>query len=189
MNSNGGWRKVAIQPMISLPVFIPQPAPGTYDPPPPIRSRMIRSEAHRGRIQGSPRRRHPLFLKLFYPRPCCIGEMLVSSFWLLNLSTKSYGATIQKKNLFHYIPVVLLLYGASPYLRIGHHRQYSPGFKGPSLIQFTLAPITLGPQDGNVTSYKSFLFHAVELNLGTYKAARFRRRTLHVRSRAEPNSN
>ena len=83
------------------------------------------------------------------------------------MSTKSYGATIQKKHLFHYIPVVLLLYGASPYLRIGHHRQYSPGFKGPSLIQFTLAPITLGPQDGNVTSYKSFLFHAVELNLGT----------------------
>ena len=186
MNSNGGWRKVAIQPMISLPVFIPQPAPGTYDPPPLIRSRMIRSEAHRGRIQGSPRRRHPLFLKLFYPRPCCTGEMLVSSFWLLNLSTKSYGATIQKKNLFHYIPVVLPLYGASPYLRIGHHRQYSPGFKGRSLIQFTLAPITLGPQDGLHIS--PFFFMLLNLTL-VLKAARFRRRTLHVRSRAEPNSN
>lgn len=89
---------------------------------------------------------------------------------MLNLSKKSCGATIQKKRLFYYIPVVLLLYGAPPpprYLRIGHHRQYSPGFKGPSLIQFTLAPITLGPQDGNVTSCKSFLFRAVELNLGT----------------------
>ena len=83
------------------------------------------------------------------------------------MSTKSYGATIQKKRLFYYIPVVLLLREASPYLRIGHHREYPPGFKGPSLIRFTLAPITLGPKDGNVTSYKSFLFHAVELNLGT----------------------
>lgn len=171
MNSNGGWRKVAIQPMISLPVFIPQPAPGTYDPPPLICSRMIKSEAHRGRIQAPLRCRHPLFLKLFYPPTMlCRWD---AGFVILTVKfvKKIVWCYHSKETSFYYIPVVLLLYGASPYLRIGHLREYPPGCKGPSLIGlapgFTQAPISLGPKDGNVTSYKSFLFHAVELNLGT----------------------
>lgn len=75
-----------------------------------------------------------------------------------------------KRNVF-FILYLLCYFCAEPpriYVRIGHDREYPPGFKGPSLIRFTLAPtLTLGPKDGNVTSYKSFLFHAVELNLGT----------------------
>ena len=170
MNSNGGWRKVAIQPMISLPVFIPQPASGTYDPPPLIRSRMIRSEVHRGRIQGSPRSRHPLFLKLFYPPTMwCRWD---AGFVILTVKFVKKNRMVLpfKRNVF-FILYLLCYFCAEPpriYVRIGHDREYPPGFNGPSLIRFTLAPtLTLGPKDGNVTSYKSFLFHAVELNLGT----------------------